>query len=207
MWDFRDGFCKWIDPRPPGCWDKGENCVLLINPLVSIQVRFMTRKMEDGCYAVNVQPAEPQIGWIRLVKENFGFIRIEVSLSQRTCANIKLWLSLSELSGRRWGHFLPLERGRWLRHAQEGWLGAKHHRVERSLGTMERHQRKWFQSTDNWPRKLRAEFTFAPLKFKLWESSKKSPKSRTSDFLKAMSSTRQTLRSNKPTLHPEKEQN
>jgi len=41
------------------------------------KVRFMLRKTEEGQSAVNVQPAEPQLGWIRLVKENFGFIRIE----------------------------------------------------------------------------------------------------------------------------------
>jgi hypothetical protein len=40
----------------------------------------MLKKTEENAQsAVNVQPAEPQLGWIRLVKENFGFIRIEVS--------------------------------------------------------------------------------------------------------------------------------
>ncbi|CAG5113866.1 Oidioi.mRNA.OKI2018_I69.chr2.g7956.t1.cds [Oikopleura dioica] len=55
----------------------GEDELTHVRLDVGTKVRFMTRKMEEGCYAVNVQPAEPQIGWIRLVKENFGFIRIE----------------------------------------------------------------------------------------------------------------------------------
>ena len=53
----------------------------------------MLRKTEEGQSAVNVQPAEPQLGWIRLVKENFGFIRIEVSLGC-TCGNVKLYFFL-----------------------------------------------------------------------------------------------------------------
>ena len=101
----------------------------------------MLRKTEEGQSAVNVQPAEPQLGWIRLVKENFGFIRIEVSLGC-TCGNVKLTFSYQKIKGRRWRHFLPLERGGRIRYAEKRRLGSEHDRVERPLWTMERHERK-----------------------------------------------------------------